>query len=160
MSCPSLCCSKRPSEVMTTWRVNMHWLLADVFHFMWLFYLHRQSKGKPGWLRLWKATQAMSLLVHCSFLPRLLFFLVSQAILSHREERVWSNSHHHLVSNVPRISWHVNWLSDKWGVRFAFFGMLLLTESWLFRTHPNHVHTYFNMYPAGWVQYQAWWEFD
>ena len=25
-----------------------------------------------------------------------------------RGERVWSNSHHHLVSNTPRISWRVN----------------------------------------------------
>ena len=30
------------------------------------------------------------------------------------DERVWSSSHHCLVPNTPRISWHVNWLSDKW----------------------------------------------
>ena len=31
MSCPSVCCSQRPSEVTTTWRINMHGLLADFF---------------------------------------------------------------------------------------------------------------------------------
>ena len=49
MSCPFVCCSQRPSEVTTTWRIDMHWLLADLFHFMWLFYLHGQSK-KKAWL--------------------------------------------------------------------------------------------------------------
>ena len=39
------------------------------------------------------------------------------------------------------------------GRAVAFFGMLLgergvLTEASLFRTRPNHVHTYFIMYPA------------
>ena len=39
------------------------------------------------------------------------------------------------------------------GRAVAFFGMLLgeqgvLTEASLFRTHPNHVHTYFIKYPA------------
>ena len=38
--------------------------------------------------------------------------------------RVWSISHHHLVSNTPRISWRVNWVSDKWRCVVAFFGML------------------------------------
>ena len=33
-------------------------------------------------------------------------WLVSPA--RHGEERVWSNSHHHLVSNTPRNSWRVN----------------------------------------------------
>ena len=32
--------------------------------------------------------------------------LAGQTLL--RGERVWSNSHHHLVSNTPRISWRVN----------------------------------------------------
>ena len=32
--------------------------------------------------------------------------LAGQTLL--RRERVWSNSHHHLVSNTPRISWRVN----------------------------------------------------
>ena len=45
MSCPSVCYSQRPSEVTTTWRINMHWLLADLFHFMWLFYLHGEKKA-------------------------------------------------------------------------------------------------------------------
>ena len=49
--------------------------------------------------------------------------LVSWARLS-RGERVWSNSHHHLVSNTPRISWCVNWVSDEWRHAVAFFGML------------------------------------
>ena len=39
-------------------------------------------------------------------------------------ERVWSISHHHLVSNTPRISWRVNWVSDEWRRVVAFFGML------------------------------------
>jgi len=39
--------------------------------------------------------------------------IVSRARLS-RGERVWSISHHHLVSNMPRISWRVNWVSDEW----------------------------------------------
>ena len=34
--------------------------------------------------------------------------LVSPARLPHGEETVWSNSHHHLVSNTPRNSWCVN----------------------------------------------------
>ena len=38
--------------------------------------------------------------------------------------RVWSNSHHHLVSNTPRISWRVNLVSDEWRRAVAFFGML------------------------------------
>ena len=49
--------------------------------------------------------------------------LVSLARLS-RGERVWSNSHHHLVSNTPRISWHVNGVSDEWRRAVAFFGKL------------------------------------
>jgi len=49
--------------------------------------------------------------------------LVSRARLS-RWERVWSISHHHLVSNTPRISWRVNWVSDEWRRAVAFFGML------------------------------------
>ena len=51
------------------------------------------------------------------------FRLVLQARLS-RGERVWSNSCHHLVSNMPRISWCVNWVSDKWRHAVPFFGML------------------------------------
>ena len=39
-------------------------------------------------------------------------------------ERVWSNSYHHLVSNKPRISWGVNWVSEEWRGAVAFFGML------------------------------------
>ena len=35
-------------------------------------------------------------------------------------ERVWSISHHHLVSNTPRISWLVNWVSDEWRRAVAF----------------------------------------
>ena len=50
-------------------------------------------------------------------------YLVSQARLT-REERVRSNSHHHLVSNMPRISWRVIWVSDEWRRAVAFFGML------------------------------------
>ena len=52
-----------------------------------------------------------------------LFRLVLQARLS-RGERVWSNSCHHLISNMPRISWCVNWVSDKWRHAVPFFGML------------------------------------
>ena len=48
--------------------------------------------------------------------------LVLWARLS-RGERVWSISHH-LVSNMPRISWSVNWVSDEWRRAVAFFGML------------------------------------
>ena len=47
--------------------------------------------------------------------------IVSRARLSHME-RVWSISHHHLVSNTPRISWCVNWVSDKLRHAVAFFG--------------------------------------
>ena len=42
-----------------------------------------------------------------------------------RRERVWSNSHHHPVSNMPRTSWHVNWVSDKWRRAVAFFHVVL-----------------------------------
>ena len=55
-------------------------------------------------------------------------------------ERVWSNSHHHLIFNTPRISWRVNWVSDEWRCTVAFFGMLFgerVTEDLLCRTHPN-----------------------
>ena len=48
--------------------------------------------------------------------------LVSQARLS-RGERVWSISHHRLISNTPRISWRINWVSDEWRHTVAFFGM-------------------------------------
>ena len=50
-------------------------------------------------------------------------WLVSRARLS-RGERVWSISHHHLVSNMPRISWRVNWVSEEWRRTVALFGML------------------------------------
>ena len=44
--------------------------------------------------------------------------------LSHGE-RVWSNSYHHLVSNMPRISWCVNRVSDEWRRAVAFFHVVL-----------------------------------
>ena len=49
--------------------------------------------------------------------------LVSQARLSHGEERVWSNSHHHVGSNMPSQNFlDVNWLSGEWGA-VTFFGI-------------------------------------
>ena len=71
-----------------------------------------------------------------------------------RAERVWSNCHHRLVSNTLRISWRVNWLSGEWDGRGCLFWHAtqrersVLTEASLFRTRPNHVHTYFIKYPA------------
>ena len=38
--------------------------------------------------------------------------------------RTRSNSYDHLVSNTPKISWHVNWVSDGRRPVVAFFGML------------------------------------
>ena len=54
---------------------------------------------------------------------------------------------------MPSNSWCVNWFSGKWGTLLLVFGMLLgergvLTEASLFRTRPNHVHTYFIKYSA------------
>ena len=48
--------------------------------------------------------------------------IVSRSRLS-SGERVWS-IFHHLISNMPRISWRVNWVSDEWRHAVAFFGML------------------------------------
>ena len=41
-----------------------------------------------------------------------------------RGEESGQNSHHHLVSNTPRISWRVNGLVTNGGAQVAFFGML------------------------------------
>ena len=38
--------------------------------------------------------------------------------------RTRSNSYDHLVSNTPKISWRVNWVSDERRPVVAFFGML------------------------------------
>ena len=40
--------------------------------------------------------------------------VVSQARLSCEEERVWSNSHHHLVSNTPTTHQEISGEWDAW----------------------------------------------
>ena len=59
--------------------------------------------------------------------------VISQAKLS-LEKRIWSNSHHHLISNTPRISWHVNGVSDDRGVQLPllFREPLLNTFQFMF----------------------------
>ena len=58
-------------------------------------------------------------------------------------ERVWSNSYHHLVSNTPRISWRVNWFSDKWR-RMAFqSGQNCQQFSWAKPVPISWLNTYF-----------------
>ena len=53
-------------------------------------------------------------------------------------ERVWSNSHHHLISNTPRISWCVIWVSDEWRRAVAFLACCLeRPKTCLCRTRPN-----------------------
>ena len=36
--------------------------------------------------------------------------------------------HHHLISNMLRISWCVNWVSDKWDKRVPFFACCLESD--------------------------------
>ena len=48
--------------------------------------------------------------------------LASQTLLW--DERVWSSSHHCLLPNTPRISWCVNWLSDKWRCGSCLFWLV------------------------------------
>ena len=65
-----------------------------------------------------------------------------------------SNSHCRLVPNTPRISWHVNCLSDDEGVQLPFvtvtFCYYVAWRVWrcLFRTCPKFVHTYFIRRPV------------
>ena len=64
------------------------------------------------------------------------------------------SSYHHLVSNMPRIFWHVNWVSDEWGAQLPFLACCLESESEkaedlpLQNTSQFYVHTYFIRHPA------------
>ena len=54
-----------------------------------------------------------------------------------------------LVSNTPRISWRVNWVSDRRRCMVAFFGMRYRDGRPAFAERvPIYVHTYFIRCPA------------
>jgi len=49
-----------------------------------------------------------------------------------------------LVSNTPRISWRVNWVSDEWGARLPFLACCFGRRRPAFAERvPIYVHTYF-----------------
>ena len=61
------------------------------------------------------------------------------------KERVWSISHHHLVSNMPKVSWCVNWVSGEWRCASCLFWYAVWRDRRpAYAEHvPIYVHTYF-----------------
>ena len=66
---------------------------------------------------------------------------VTMGVSLSRGERVWSNFYHHLVSNMPRIPWCVNWVSDEWRRAVAFFHGVLRAFLWRTRLTPTSLDT-------------------
>ena len=84
------------------------------------------------------------LLVVIVMLQTLESSLAGQTLATPTGGRVWSNSHHDLVSNTPRISWRVNWVSDEWGAQLPFLACSFERRRPAFAERvPIYVHTYF-----------------